>query len=96
MLKRRRDEYSYMKVPTGGAVPYLIDGWEVEKILKRQIRLKKHKPLDRRSEFPIAASLFALPARWPLASPAIAYACGQARGWRRKKERIAPFESGRN
>jgi len=50
MLKRRRDEYSYMKVPTGGEVPYLIDGWEVEKILKRQIRLKKHKLLDRRFE----------------------------------------------
>jgi DNA sulfur modification protein DndB len=49
-FKRRRDEYSYMKVPTGGEAPYLTDGWEIEKTLKRQIRLKKQKLLDRRFE----------------------------------------------
>jgi len=49
-FKRRRDEYSYMKVPTGGEAPYLTEGWEVEKTLKRQIRLKKQKLLDRRFE----------------------------------------------
>ena len=30
--------------------PYLADGWAVEKVLKRQIRLKKEKLLDRRFE----------------------------------------------
>jgi DNA sulfur modification protein DndB len=49
-FKRRRDEYSYMKVPAGGETPYVADGWEIEKTLKRQIRLKKQKPLDRRFE----------------------------------------------
>ena len=49
-FKRRRDEYLYMKVPAGGETPYLAEGWEVEKVLKRQIRLQKQKPLDRKFE----------------------------------------------
>lgn len=39
-----------MKVPTGGEVPYLAQGWEIEKALKRQVRLQKSKLLDRRFE----------------------------------------------
>ena len=49
-FKRRRDESIYLKVPTGGEVPYLADGWEVSKRLKRQIRLAKEKSLDRQFE----------------------------------------------
>lgn len=49
-FKRRRDEYSYFKVPIGGEAPYLADGWELEKTLKRQVRLQKRKPLDKRFE----------------------------------------------
>jgi DNA sulfur modification protein DndB len=48
--KRRRDELLYMKVPTGGEPPYLADGWNVSKKLKRQLRLTKAKNIDRRFE----------------------------------------------
>jgi len=47
-FKRRRDEFVYTKVPTGGEAPYLTDGWKVEKKLKRQLRLSRTKSLDRR------------------------------------------------
>lgn len=39
-----------MKVPAGGETPYLAEGWEIEKALKRQLRLKKKKPNDRQFE----------------------------------------------
>src|SRR6516164_5001954 len=45
-FKRRRDEFVYTKVPAGGEVPYLADGWKVEKKLKRQLRLSRTKSLD--------------------------------------------------
>ena len=49
-FKRRRDEFDYMKVPTGGEVPYLTDGWQISKKLKRQLRLAKRKSIDRHFE----------------------------------------------
>src|ERR1700720_776975 len=49
-FKRRRDEFIYLKVPTGGEVPYLADGWTISKKLKKQIRLAKAKSLDRQFE----------------------------------------------
>ena len=49
-FKRRRDEFTYLKIPTGGEIPYLADGWEVSKKLKRQVRLAKPKSLDRQFE----------------------------------------------
>src|SRR5690349_10483180 len=48
--KRRRDEFDYMKVPAGGEAPYLADGWQVSKKLKRLTRLKKSKTIDRSFE----------------------------------------------
>jgi DNA sulfur modification protein DndB len=49
-FKRRRDQFIYMKVPTGGEVPYVADGWTIEKKLKRQLRLSKSKSFDRQFE----------------------------------------------
>jgi DNA sulfur modification protein DndB len=49
-FKRRRDEFDYMKVLTGGESPYLADGWQISKKLKRQIRLAKPKSIDRHFE----------------------------------------------
>jgi DNA sulfur modification protein DndB len=49
-FKRRRDQFVYMKVPTGGEAPYLAEGWTIEKKLKRQLRLSKLKSLDRQFE----------------------------------------------
>jgi DNA sulfur modification protein DndB len=46
-FKRRRDASDYMKVPPGGEQPYLAEGWSVSKKLKRRLRLKKNKNLDR-------------------------------------------------
>lgn len=45
--KRRRDEFEYIKVPAGGEPPYLAEGWNVSKKLKKRIRLGKPKLLDR-------------------------------------------------
>src|SRR5712692_5275451 len=49
-FKRRRDEFVYMKVPPGGETPYLADGWNISKKLKRLLRLSKAKNLDRQFE----------------------------------------------
>jgi DGQHR domain-containing protein len=46
-FKRRRDKLIYMKAPTGGEAPYLADGWNIAKKLKRQLRLSKSKSADR-------------------------------------------------
>ena len=49
-FKRRRDEFEYMKVLPGGEAPYLADGWNISKKLKRQLRLAKPKNVDRQFE----------------------------------------------
>jgi len=49
-FKRRRDEFVYTKVPTGGEAPYLAEGWKVEKKLKRQLRLSRTKNSDSQFE----------------------------------------------
>lgn len=49
-FKRRRDSFSYMKVPKDGEAPYLQQGWAIEKALKRQLRLRKEKEFDRQLE----------------------------------------------
>jgi DGQHR domain-containing protein len=48
--KRRRDEHDYLKVLAGGEAPYIADGWQINKQLKRQIRLAKQKGVDRQFE----------------------------------------------
>ena len=45
-FRRRRDEFQYIKVPSGGEAPYLAEGWKVSKKLKRQLRLAKSKDID--------------------------------------------------
>ncbi len=48
--KRRRDEFIYMKVLAGAEQPYLAEGWQIAKKLKRQVRLRRKKPLSRQFE----------------------------------------------
>jgi DNA sulfur modification protein DndB len=49
-FKRRRDQFVYMKVPSGAEAPYVAEGWAVAKKLKRQIRLSRDKEIDRQFE----------------------------------------------
>lgn len=49
-FRRRRDELIYQKVPIGGEIPYIADGWKVSKKLKRQLRLSRAKSIDRQFE----------------------------------------------
>src|SRR5258708_24794858 len=45
-FRRRRDDLIYEKVPIGGEVPYLADGWKTSKKLKRQIRLSRAQMIE--------------------------------------------------
>ena len=49
-FRRRRDEFEYLKIPPGAEAPYLADGWNVSRKLKRQLRLAKAKNVDRQFE----------------------------------------------